>query len=448
MSKAARYRLSISAGIVTLLVIFNFIMCHPPATFVSAESKNMEWNTYRNVKYGFALEIPTSWKISESAFGIEIFSPDHHRYISAKALSEESTLLALPPDEYAIERAPQRHPYFNDSLLYLRAVVSDAGLQGYRIEPEVQRTFDWTTVHEPWVGIVSSQHVTTAYLPTQFLGDAFCSYVEIFSTGKPDMVFDRMIRSFRHIYPTLRQDELLSMHLIDTSQTPNPSVSYVGETRAFYFDFDKDGVAELLIAGMPRNMEDLKDRCFARVYRKIENRWNLVLEKRYSENSFHASDIKIVNIDNAYGVDVMLRFVEHGNPWGKNSSLIIFWDGQKFRGADFGPFGDARDLDGDGRDEIIVTTNNYFSQGAISSWWDVYVYENYDFVERNLKYPNFYKNEILPRYDEQITTVRGELALTKVPAFIKPAQQLLYRLQKYVVWTEDIAQGKAPDKGM
>lgn len=444
MSQRAKqwtYHLSVAVLAIGMVVVFNFLVCHP-VDFVRTNTKPAEWKTYANTKFGFSVEIPSTWSIREDAQGVELYDAETRRYISVKALAEESSLLNIPTDEYTIERSVLRHTYVCDTIREPQRVVTKSGLTGYMIAPPLRNDVDRSQINAPWADRCDASTLSLTYFPVQFAGDIYASFVEFLSTGPSDAVYEHMTQSYRHLFKTLRQGELMRMHLIDTSETPSPAVAYVGETRGFYVDFDADGTDELLIAGMPRNMEDTKERCFFRVLKKQGDQWVWAFERKYSENSFHSSDIKIVNLDNRFGPDVFLRFVEHGNPWGKNSTVIIFWDGDKFRGADFGAFGDARDLNGDGTDEVIHTTNSYFSQGAIASWYDVYTYDKGEFIEVNSRFPEFYKNTVLPKYRDQYETVQGELALTRVEQFKGPARQLMFRLSRYIDMSTDISEGR------
>lgn len=439
--KSLSYRFAFLLSAVILFSVFNFLVCHP-VQYVMPESKPVSWTAYSNIKYGFTVDIPVNWETKENNFGVEFYDPASRRFISVKALSESSSMTSMPLDEYAFEYFHDRHPYLIDASAQLTPVVSQSGIEGYRIDPKIDQRYDYTTVKESWVDKSMGRNATLTYFPAAFAGNEFVSYVEIFTLGTSDSTYERVVNSYNHTFKKIYQDELLAMGFIDPSETPHKSLAYVGEDLGYYIDLDGDQTDELIMICMRRATPDEKEKVVLKVFRNVEGKFQNAMTKLYSENSFHESDIKIVNIDNKPGYDVFLRFFEYGNEWGKNSTVVLFHDGTKFRAADFGPFADVRDVDGNGVDEVITSTNTYFSLGAVSAWYDVYTYSGGDFKENNLSYKKYFSSVILPAYQQQVEAVNNEMSISKVQSFRTAAFRLTYRLNKYITWAKMIADGK------
>lgn len=439
--KKISYHLAFLLSAVILFVVFNFLVCHP-VQYVRTESKPTAWTTYSNTRYGFTVDIPANWEIMEDNFGIELYDPPSSRFISVKALPEISSMAYMPMEEYIFDYYRDRHPYLTDTSSELKSVVSAHNLRGCQIYPGINLSYSPETIQENWARKTFGRTATITCFPSQFAGDEFVSNIEIFTIGKPDSTYHRIVNSFGHKFKMLRQNELLSLGFIDSVETPHRSVAYLGEDLGYYIDLDGDRTDELLMICMPRSSPDEKEKIFLKVLKADDGKLKTVLFKEFSENSFHEPDLQIVNMDNKPGYDVFLRFYEYGNEWGKNSTVLVFYDGEKFRAAGFGPFAVVRDVDGNGVDEIITSTNTYFSLGAVSSWYDIYSFENGDFKERNLYYKKYFNDVILPEYQQQIEAVQSEMALSKIPSFQTAAFRLTYRIQKYIKWAKSIAEGK------
>lgn len=439
--RSLSYKLAFLLSAIILFVIFNFLVCHP-VQYVRMESKPTAWGTYSNVKYGYTVDVPVNWETKENSFGVELYDPTSNRFISIKALPEISSMISMPIDEYVFEYFQDRHPYLIDASANLDSVTSASGTRGIRISPKVDLTYDFTAVKENWVGKSMDPTATLTYFPAAFAGDEFVSNIEILSIGKPDSTYQRIVHSFHHKFKILRQNELLSMGLINLMETPHRSLAYIGEDMGYYIDINGDGEDELLVICMSQATPDEREKIFFKVLQLHDGKYKTVLTKTYSENSFHPSDIRIVNIDDKPGFDVFLRFIEYGNEWGKNSTVILFHDGENYRAAGFGPFAEVRDVDGNGIDEVITSTNTYFSLGAVSSWYDIYSYTNGDFKESNLLYKKYFKDVILPGFERQLESINNEMAISKVQAFHTAAFRLTYRLQRYIKWSKLIAEGK------
>ena len=439
--KKLSYKVAFFLSASILFVVFNSLLCHP-VQYVLPESKPIAWTQYSNTRYGFTVDIPENWETKVDSFGVELYDPSSNRFISVKALPEASSMVSMPIDEYVFEYFHDRHPYLVDASANLDCVVSASGIMGYQINPQVNPKYDFTPVKENWIGKSMDQTATLTYYPAAFAGDEFVSNIEIFTIGKSDSTYLRIVQSFNHKFKVLHQNELLAMGLIDRTETPQRSLSYVGEDMGYYIDLDGDGVDELIMICMRQATPDEREKIFFKVFQIKGNKFATVLTKTYSENSFHPSDIRIVNIDNKPGYDVFLRFFEYGNEWGKNSTVIVFYDGINFRAAGFGPFADVRDVDGNGIDEVVTCSNTYFSLGAVSSWYDVYSYRDGDFKESNLQYKKYFNDVILPAYQRQLESVSNEVAISKVQAFHTAAFRLTYRIQRYIKWAKMIADGK------
>jgi hypothetical protein len=72
----------------------------------------------------------------------------------------------------------------------------------------------------------------------------------------------------------------------------------------------------------------------------------------------------------------------------------------------------VRDLNGDGKDELIVPSqlpcSSYRGAGAIPTWPAVYRLEKGHYVEASRDFPAFYDNEILPKLNSQMSNARNE----------------------------------------
>jgi hypothetical protein len=439
--KSLSYRFAFLLSAVILFAVFNFLVCHP-VQYVMLESKPVSWTLYSNIKYGFTVDIPDNWETRENEYGVEFYDGSSRRFISVKALPESSSMTSMPVDEYAFEYFHERHPYLIDGTATLTSVKSLEGISGFQIDPKIDQQYDYAAVQEPWINKSMGRNATLTYFPAAFAGDEFVSFVEVFTIGSADSTYERVVSSFNHKFKKLNQEELLAMRLVDPSETPHKSLAYVGEDRGFYIDLDGDKSDELIMICMRRATPDEKEKVVLKVFRTINGKFQNALTKVYSENSFHESDIKIVNIDNKPGYDVFLRFFEYGNEWGKNNNVLLFHDGTKFRAADFGAFADVRDVDENGVDEVITSTNTYFSLGAVSSWYDIYNYSDGDFKENNLLYKNYFSNVILPAFQKQVEAVNTEMNISKVQSFRTAAFRLTYRLNKYINWAKMIADGK------
>ena len=439
--KSLSYRFAFFLSAIILFAVFNFLVCHP-AQYVMPESKPVSWTSYSNIEYGFTVDIPVNWEMKENNFGIEFYDPASHRFISVKALPESSSMTSMPVDEYAFEYFHDRRPYLIDASARLISVTSPNGIKGYQIDPKIDPRYNFDAVKESWVDKTMGSNAILTYFPSAFAGNEFVSFVEIFTIGASDSTYERVVHSFDHKFKKINQDELLAMRLIDPSETPHKSLAYVGEDLGYYIDMDGDRTDELITICMRRATPDEREKVVLKVFRIVDGKFQIAMAKVYSENSFHESDIKIVNIDNKPGYDVFLRFFEYGNEWGKNSSVLLFHDGLKFRAADFGAFADVRDVDDDGVDEIITSTNTYFSLGAVSSWYDIYNYIDGDFKENNLAYKSYFRQVILPAYQQQVESVNSEMNISKVQSFRTAAFRLTYRLNKYINWAKMIADGK------
>lgn len=439
--KKLSYKLAFFFSALILFVFFNFMKCHP-VQYVRTESKPTAWTSYSNAKYGFTVDIPANWETRENSFGVELYDPASRRFISVKALPEASSLTSMPMDEYAFEYFHDRHPYLMDGSSDLHAVHSEKGIGGFQMSPRVNLDYNLATFKENWVGKTADEKATLTYYPSQFAGDEFVSNVEIFTIGSSDSTYQRIVNSYDHKFKTLRQNELLEMGLISRMETPHRSLSYVGEDMGYYIDLDGDTVDELIMIGMTQATADEREKIFFKIFDQKDGKFKNVMYKLYLDNSFHESDIRIVNIDHKPGYDVFLRFFEYGNEWGKNSTVILFHDGEKYRAADFGPFADVRDVDENGVDEVITSTNTYFSLGAVSSWYDIYTYDQGEFKENNLSFKKYFSDTILPRYQQQLEFVNNEMAISKVQAFQTAAFRLTYRIKRYIKWSTMIAEGK------
>lgn len=73
--------------------------------------------------------------------------------------------------------------------------------------------------------------------------------------------------------------------------------------------------------------------------------------------------------------------------------------------------GVVRDLDGDGKNELIIpsqlASDTYRGAGAVPVWPAVYRLENGHYVEASRDFPDFYDNEILPELEKQISKARA-----------------------------------------
>lgn len=421
----------------SVVTVFNVMVCNP-ISVVQTEEPPLNWTKYQNIKYGFSVDIPSDWRIKEYSTGIDLTDPRSESTISVKALKESSPNYVILPDDYALNHFTDLHPYVDNQLPDMQMIESADQVTGCQIRPRiVQQSYAHLTGQQP-----SSDHALLTYFPSQFMGDQYTSFVEISGIVSTPAIYDQIVSSYRHVFKMYTQQNLLKMGTIDSSQIPHPSVYYVGESRAYDIDVNGDGTNEMILVTLPRPYQTDRERCELRVFERDMGRLRLVASKTFTENSFHNSDIQVVNIDNRGGFDVFLRFFEFGNEWGKNSTALVFHDGTKYRIAEFGAFAEVIDLDGNGIDEIITSIKTYFSLGAVATWKDIYNYKNGDFVENNLNYRNYFKQVAVPEFKDQAELVRSELQLTVIPSFKTAAYRLIYRIQKYITWSQMLAEGQ------
>jgi hypothetical protein len=320
--------------------------------------------------------------------------------------------------------------------------VSAYGAQGYRLINKIRKEIDRTKFNQSWLpGYPDSQLVITCF-PTAFMGESHANMIELFCTGAPDSVYERMVREFRYLFPHFTQKELLSKKLIDSLEIPFQSTPYVGETQGFRIDIDGDGRNEWLIIGMCRTVTVEDSKCFFKLYKVTDSALVKVLHQYYFENSFLRSDIQVCNIDNQPGYEVLFKFTDYGSPWGNNSSVLVHYHDGKYQYAEFGPFAEVRDVDQDGIDEIIASKKTQFSLGAIATWYDIYSFQNGRFMESNYRFKEYYKEVILPMYREQLIQARNDLMETNVPRIRLSLYYLVRRLQRHITWAERISRGE------
>ncbi len=420
-----------------LFYMFNFLICHPVQPLVTVDEPD-EWTSYTNVKYGFAFDYPARWSREILADGVEIKSSTGPGYVLVRAIPENTPMTTLPIDEYLITTFSRLHPYLRSDFRDLRSLVTLDKQRGYSLLATVS-----SEEPTPWTHFEGDSLVRIAYLPAQFAGDHNVSCVQILSPGKSNVVFDRIAGSFRHLFPVLTQRELLDKGLITASETPDPGVWYVGETRGFEIDINGDGRNELLIVGMRRTLEITEDKCFIRLLERNPSGDRVVLEKSYLFNSFHENDIRVINTDRTPGYDVFLRFFDYGNKWGENGTALVHYAQGQYRLHEFGPFAEPRDVDGDGVEEILTCIRNLFNPGIAACWYDIYRYENGKYVERNSEYIPYFRDTLLPMYRQSIADIQNEILESKVKTFQVAAYIVLRRLEKYARWSEQIIAGKA-----
>jgi hypothetical protein len=423
-----------------VLYLINSFASHPAEPDASLQG-TAAWKTYENPKFGFAVDLPTGWETHASRYGVEIYHPDSGTYISVRAIPEETAITNLPLDEYLIERAPLCHPYFKDTLTTVHRVTSRTQIAGYQTLPRFADHARGALVSLPAL-YKSRQGAVLTCFPPMFTGDSNTVAVELLEIGRPSSVYERIVHSYRFMFKMLRQTELLSQKLIGPWEIPDPSVAYVGETKGYLIDMDGDGMDELLIAGMRRTVQITEDKCFFRVLRKTDDGYRRVLENSYPQNSFLDTDIRILNLDNRPGYEVFLRFWDYGNEWGDHSTTFLFSTGSTIRFVEMGAFAEPRDIDGDGIDEVVKAVRTYFGPGAVCAWYDVYEFEDGKFSERNLSYSDYYRHIILPGYHNQLDMARNEMMLSRVQKFRVSVYYMMRRLQKYIKWSETLAQGR------
>ncbi|MBX7150912.1 hypothetical protein K1X84_04690 [bacterium] len=443
MGSANRFRLTWLFFLPCFAYVLNLLTCHPIQTVKTESQPLIEWEKYQNPKYGFRVDIPAGWSATYSAIGIELSDPLTDGYISIKALVEPSQEITMPLDEHLIRSYSERHPYLEEPFSDLHELHSSSGLIGHRLRAHFINDYDYETAEERRVHRAGDSSAVVAYMPCLFPGDHYCSTVEFFSTGTPDSLVQGILNSYQYMFKTFNQRELLSMNLISSMDMPDRAIWYVGETRGFTIDFNGDGQEELLVSGIRRSSDSLASKCFVKLFKKSNETYKLILEKEFSGNTFQESDIQLINIDNAPGYEVFLRFTDYGNEWGQNSTALVHYDGQQFRVREFGAFAEARDINHDGKEEIITAIKNYFQPGSVSTWYDIYCYENGNFVESNQRFKNYFKDVMLPSYKEQIENARTEMLESKVQSFRVSAYYQIRRLEKYVKWSEKIANGES-----
>lgn len=443
MAPVKRFRLAWLLFSPCFAYVLNLLTCHPIQAVKSEPQPMIEWTSYQNPRYGFRIDIPAGWEASYSAVGIELIDPLTDGYISVKALIEPSQEITMPLDEHLIRSYSEKRPYLQESFYGLHELQPQSGLTGHQLRARFKNNYDYETAEERRIHRAGDTSAVITYMPSLFPGDHYCSVVEIFSTGTSDSLDRRILNSYRFMFKTFNQRELLSMNLISALDMPDRAIWYVGETRGFNIDFNGDGLDELLVSGIRRNGDSVGSKCFIKLFKKSNETYKLILEKEFPDNTFQESDIQLINIDNAPGYEVFLRFTDYGNEWGQNSTALIHYDGQQFRVREFGAFAEARDINRDGKDEIITAIKNYFQPGSVSTWFDIYCYENGNFVESNQRFKDYFRDVMLPSYKEQIENARTEMIESKVQSFRVSAYYQIRRLEKYVKWSDKIANGES-----
>lgn len=431
------FQLAGLSALALLIYFTNSFMGHPIEALKN-DAPPVEWTVYDMPRYGVAVDIPKGWRVRQELHGILLEDPDDGGLIGIRAVAEETSYHHLPLDEYAIERLTAHHPYLRDSLYALRKIESSASIAGLQFDPLLNEN---EPAPEAWLSPSTPTPITVTYFPSLFTGDSNTSVIELISVGRTGDVYPRFVQSFRYGFQTLSQSELLERKLIAYSETPDRSVAYVGETRGFEIDVDGDQVPELLIAGMRRTVEITEDKCFFRLLKKTTDGYARVLEQHYLENSFQDTDIKIINLDNRPGYEIFLRFYDYGNEYGNHSTTFIYHTEAGFRFTELGAFAEPHDINGDGTDEIVKSVNTYFGPGATASWYDIYAYEQGQIVESSSRFPEFYRNIVLPKYQTQIEQARSEMAESRVEKFRISVAYMLRRLQKYMKRSQQIADG-------
>ena len=97
--------------------------------------------------------------------------------------------------------------------------------------------------------------------------------------------------------------------------------------------------------------------------------------------------------------------------------LVIFTKAAKGRGAmqSYDGGGDLhatiRDLNGDGKDELILSKLVVENSGQLKFYWPaVYRPENGKYVEASRDFPKYYDNEVLPQLDQQLSEAQAKVA--------------------------------------
>ena len=101
-------------------------------------------------------------------------------------------------------------------------------------------------------------------------------------------------------------------------------------------------------------------------------------------------------------------------------ALILYWQDApgKVRSQSFQQAGDLnktiRDLNGDGKDELIISKLVVENPGPLRFYWPaVYRLENGNYVEASRDFASFYDNEILPQLAKEISKAQAEIARGK-----------------------------------
>lgn len=417
--------------------------CLPIAEMQRGSHDEELWIRYENPKYGFFLEIPGKWIHTRTNEGVILKNPQNGKTYRIRALPEESETFSDPTADYMIQKLPQYHPYLSADIPAIRYLQSQTAVNGFRLTAKIQGGTGKIRPNEEYLKpYLDSVAVMTIY-PSVFTGDQYTTSIEIFTAGTPDSVYERIVKSYGYLFPIWSENELLAKNLIDSTERPFESARYVGETQGFQIDVDGDGSAELLIVGFYRLYDIGEAKCFFRLLHADSGEPRKVLQDYFPENAFNRTDIQVGELNQRPGYEVLIRFSDYGSPWGSNSTVLVHYDSAKFRAYRFGAFAQIRDVDGDGKDEIVKSVNTQFSLGAIATWYDIYVYRNGDFVENNSAYPLFYQNTVLPQYRDQLMSARNEIMETNVPRIRLSLYYLVRRLDRYIRAAEELARGKS-----
>lgn len=412
----------------------------------TTDIRAIEWKTYENPKYGFFLDIPAGWDMRTSIHGIEIRNPATGKIYRVQALPDESETFIDPTPDYMIQRYAKDHPYLSDSLPSVNNIQSANEIRGFQLRSFFNRDYALSKNEDMVFKQYRDSTALLTYYPSVFVGDQYTNAIELFTPGSGDTVYRRMVASFGYLFPMLSESDLLREKLIDSSERPFESVRYVGETQGFHIDIDGDSIPELLIIGFYRLPEIGEAKCFFRLMRRTETGYVKLIQEYYLENSFNRTDIQVGNLNDKPGYEILIRFSDYGSPWGSNSTALIHYDSNRFKIFEFGAFAEIRDVDMDGKDEIVKSVNTQFSLGAISTWYDVYTYRNGTFEENNAAFADFYRSKVIPQYREQIILARNEIMETNVDRIRLSLYYLVRRLDRYIRAAEQLAQGKPLQK--
>lgn len=386
--------------------------------------ESTSWKAYRNIRYGFDLKYPSDWKKAETGEGLEIHK--QKTYISIRAQRGDGPTPQMQLDEYALQIGPLNYPGLEEPLR-VDSVKSDAGTEGVSVV--------WSG-RMPQPRALNGEQVAGefrfVYFRSLLPGEVNASSIELSLFGDDTTTFNSVVASFAHNLTFVPQEQLLSEKLITINQVPRPYFHYLGKTSGYRTDFDGDGSEELLIVGIEVRPTREYETGFIKILKPTVDGYRVVFDEDPPYNSIQQTDVKVVNFSGRAGRDLFLRFWDYRNERGKHGIYVIYHDGKAFRISTFKAFSEVLDLNKDGIDEIVVNDHSIFSESLVVSWPRIFVLKQEGFVEETIQFSDYYKNTVIPKYEELIKTTENEMYASRSIKFKNMALAAIDKIREHI----------------